>query len=67
MTLSEFAKLVQEMRDAQTQWFAGHKTRTHFDKCKELEKKVDSELLLIKGRQGTQAPISFMGFDDYEG
>ena len=66
MTLSEFATLVQAMRDAQTQWFAGHKTRTHFEKCKDLEKKVDSELLLIKGRQGVQTAFEF-GFDDYEG
>lgn len=67
MTLTEFAALVQEMRDAQKLFFGGLRTQTHFTKCQNIEKKVDSALLLIKGKQGTQAPISFAGFDDYEG
>lgn len=67
MTLSEFAKLVQEMRDAQKLFFGGLRTQTHLQKCQNIEQKVDSELLLIKSKQGTQAPITFTGFDDYEG
>lgn len=66
MTLTEFAALVQEMREAQIRWNEGYKTQTTFDERRDLEKKVDGELLHIRCRQGVQTAFEF-GLDDYEG
>ncbi len=60
MTLTDYTRLVDQMRTEQCRYFGGDHSQTQLVKCKELEAKVDAVTREHLGKLAKQQQLSLL-------